>query len=65
MFLEDAGLCTDFFITHSTNNSDTNFFNIKIMKTPIRVDKIWSECVTSLHGMIGSYRKWQMFTSSM
>lgn len=25
MFLEDAGLCTDFFVTHSTNNSDKYF----------------------------------------
>lgn len=40
MFLEGAGLCTEFFITHSANNSDTNIFNINIMKTQIWVDKI-------------------------
>jgi len=65
MVLEDAGFCTDFFVTHSTNNSDTNFFNINIMKTPIWVHKIWSEWDISLRGIIGNCRKWQMFVTSM
>jgi len=64
MFLEVAGLCTDFFVTHSTNNADTNFFNINIMKTPIWVDKIGSECDIHFMGLSEAAES-DMFMTSM